>query len=288
MKVKQKAYAKINLALNVFKKEGEYHPLESLVTTVDLYDSVTLQRRKDDKITLFAKGNVREYVYNLTPTKDNAYKAACLYQQAFNTLGVDIVVEKNIPLSSGMGGSSTLAAAVLNAMNKLFDKNESLVELANQLGSDTAFLLNGGTAILRGRGTQIEQLNKIPPLKILALFIDGGVDTAKCFETFDNMPPSSDYSDINKLAISLYSNNIEYGECKNSLQNAACKINDGVYKGLNFLKSLSPSAYFLTGSGSTVCALFNYEGLYDWAKQKADAAGFNCQILTSIQPKTTR
>ena len=112
MKIREKAYSKINLSLNVFNAENGYHNLDSIVSTIDLYDEITVSNRKDDKINVVMRG-IGEDVLNTT--NNNAYKAALLFKETFNTKGMDIKIVKNIPLAGGLGGSSADVAGVLNA-----------------------------------------------------------------------------------------------------------------------------------------------------------------------------
>ena len=96
MKQRVKAYAKINLSLNVYQSENGYHALDSVVTTIDLYDTITVSKRKDDKMNVVMRGIGEEFLYG---ENNNAYKAAKLFQQTFATKGADITVIKNIPIS---------------------------------------------------------------------------------------------------------------------------------------------------------------------------------------------
>lgn len=287
MKVTEKAFGKINFALNVGEKVGEYHELETLVSTVNLFDKVILYSRKDKKVTLKAAGSVKEYVYNCNPLKDNAYKAAVAFMEKFSTNGVDIVVEKHIPLSSGMGGSSACISAVLRGMKRLYDIDDDLSELANSLGSDTNFLLKGGCAILRGRGDKVEYLDELPAMKFVAVFPAGGVDVRECFDTFDRLKggenvENSEKADIEGLAGSLYTDKIKFEECKNMLEKSACNLNGEVKRALDFVRSLSPKATFMTGSGSAVCAFFDYDGLCFWAQEKLAKEGFLTMCLETV------
>ena len=288
MRVSKKAYAKINLCLTVFQKnEQGFHNLESLVTTVDLFDKVTLSTRKDKKITLTGSGSNKEYLYSYIPEKDNAYRAVKAYMESTGCNGADILLQKNIPLSSGMGGSSTCASAALLCMEELYQMGADLPALANSLGSDTNYLLKGGWAVLKGRGEIVEYLPCKKKLKMVAIYSDGGVDTGKCFNLFDELKQSENAinSDIGALIDSLSTDELDYSQCKNSLTSAACIINPNVKKAIDFTKTLSPSALFMTGSGATVCAIFEYDGLLDWAVQKLKQEGFECEILTTVIPK---
>ncbi len=287
MRVTKKGYAKINLCLNVgAKTEYGFHELDSLVVTVDLYDKVTLVKRRDKKITLHLSGTNKEYVYNCIPQKDNAYRAVEAYMQKYNTNGADIYLQKNIPLSSGMGGSSACASATLLAMEELYKMNADLVELANALGSDTAYLLKGGWARLRGRGDKVEYLPLKNKLEFAVIYSEGGVDTAECFKRFDAYRKSEKISaNVDGLIASLNGEELLYSECKNALQPYACEINPNVKRALEFANSLSPKAVFMTGSGASVVMLFDYGGLSHWAVDKARQAGFEADILRTYLPK---
>lgn len=289
MKVNLKAYAKINLILKVENtREDGFHNLQSLVSTVDLYDKVTLSMRKDKKINLKVSG-LREYVYNCIPEEDNAYKAVKLYMEEYDTCGADIWVHKNIPLRSGMGGSSACASAVLVAMEKLCNKGADLRALANRLGSDTNYLLKGGWAKLSGRGDLVEYLPIKHKLQVVAIFNEGGVDTAKCFKEYEKKSMfngnTPDNRAIDRFIQSLANDNPDYKYCVNDLQAVAQEINPEVKRSVEFLQSLSPECVFMTGSGATVCAMFSCEQLNLWAVEKCKKKGFDACILNTVIPK---
>lgn len=287
MKVSKKAYAKVNLALNVFNKTSEgYHELDSLVVTVDLFDKVIISKRKDKQVTLKVAGRTG-YANTFIKEKDNAYKAAVAYVNECGCNGVDITLKKNIPLSSGMGGSSACASATLLLMEELYSCGADLEKLANSLGSDTAYLLTGGYARLKGRGEIIQPLDINTPLEMLAVFPESGVDTAQCFATFDQLlknGESADNSDISALIQSLASEEIDYSQCKNALTKSACLLNEQLKSGLDFANSLSPSACFMTGSGSTIIVIFETRELLLWAQEKFYQQGFKCKMLKTHLP----
>ena len=152
-----KAYAKINLTLEVLgRRDDGYHDVASIMQTVDLYDTVTLE--PSDDITV--ECDVAELV-----SEDNlAVRAArLLLDKTDADAGVHIRIEKGIPPASGMGGGSSDAATTLVGLNEMWDLGlslEALSEIAAELGSDVPFLLRGGTAIALGRG---ERIRSLPP-----------------------------------------------------------------------------------------------------------------------------
>ena len=287
MRVSKKAYAKINLCLNVTGKlDNGFHGLDSLVVTVDLYDKVTLVKRNDNKVILTVSGTNKDYIYNHVPQKDTTYRAVCAYMEKYGTTGADIFLQKNVPTSSGMGGSSAGAAATLCLMEELYKMDADLSELANALGSDTNYLLKGGWARLTGRGDIVEYLPLKNQLQVAVIYPEGGVDTAECFKRFDEGEEESRaQADVLALIESLSNDEIDYENCKNALQPFAEKINSEVARAVEFAKSLSPKAVFMTGSGSSVCMLFDYDGLAKWAVDKCRRAGFEADLLCTVIPK---
>ena len=139
--MKLKAYGKINLALDVVRKRPDgYHDVKMIMQTVKIYDDIEIDKNTTGKIGL--KTNLF-----FLPTNENnlMYKAAKLLMDEFNiTEGVDIKLKKVIPVSAGMAGGSTDAAAVLYGMNKLFRLGLSTKELMKRgvmLGADVPYCI---------------------------------------------------------------------------------------------------------------------------------------------------
>ena len=145
--VVEKAYAKLNLSLNVLEKRLDgFHNLESImVPVVDLYDTLYFYERDDDNIEII-DNNIKDNII---------IKAAKAFQEKYHTKGVTIRLEKCIPLEAGLAGGSADASATLRGLNKLYNLNfplKELEELALTLGSDTVFCLYNRAALCRGRG----------------------------------------------------------------------------------------------------------------------------------------
>ena len=284
----EKAFAKVNLILNVGRSAGGYHELDSVVTTVNLYDTLIVKSRRDKKINLNLRGVPIRVFADYEPERDNAFKAAKLYCEKTCSNGVDITLRKNIPFSSGMGGSSTDAAAVLRAMERIYKKGADLEALANELGSDTAYLLNGGACRLKGRGEIITPIEIKNDFYLTVAFAENGVDTAQCFKKFDelsgiscceNTGESAVNGHIDRFIESLAGDTPDFSLCKNDLYAPACTINGEVKDLYEKIKSLSPDGAFMTGSGSTVCAIFQTRELCDWATEKMIVFGYKAKTL---------
>ena len=194
--VKVKVYAKVNLTLDVGVAENGYHKIKSLVSSIDLYDEITVTKRTDRRITLKNVG--------LDPkcnvVDNNAYKTAKMFKEKYNTLGVDIVINKQIPIASGLGGSSADVAGVLKAMDVLFPEQEhDLVSIANEIGSDCAYMLEGGYAVISGRGEQIQKVSSNAKFYLILLTADNGLSSRESYKEFDRQ--SIAYSPVTEEAV---------------------------------------------------------------------------------------
>ena len=252
-KIKLKARAKINLTLDVLGVEQNYHKINTLVTTIDLHDTIVIKKRKDNHIKLYMKG----LPLDLPTMENNAYKASKMFLQEFGTTGVDITITKNIPIGGGLGGSSSDIAGVLNGMKSLFAVQDSVLPIANALGSDSGYLLSGGYAVLSGRGEKISQKYIDKKLYLLIITEDEPVSAKSSYQTFDKQGKS--YKPCTKIALKA----LEEGEnekfckvIKNDLFPASNEILPEIKTNLLALKKAGADAQLMTGSGSAVYGLF--------------------------------
>lgn len=255
--------------------------LDSLVCSVDLYDTVKLRKRKDNKINLEMHGLNCEL---MPPESNNAYRAAQAFINRFDTCGADIVIYKNIPLAAGMGGSSADAAGVLRGLSRLYGtgSERQLKELADALGSDTGYMLTGGFARLQGRGERVEFLDIREKLNLLALIPDSGVSTAECYALYDKSPSSSMTT---KEAVEALKrgDTAALGKClDNALYKPAISLNDSVKRAYSELKEFDPLGVTMTGSGSAVIALFENAEFCAYARSRYRGKFKAVQIKTVI------
>lgn len=152
-----KAYAKINLTLEVLGRRNDgYHDTASIMQTIDLCDTVSLAPAPD--ISLSCDDATLETPDNLALRAANMLRDASGYSD-----GAHIAIQKRIPVSAGLGGGSSDAAATLCGLNSLWQlgmRHQRLEAIAADLGSDVPFLLKGGSAIALGRGERVRRLPK--------------------------------------------------------------------------------------------------------------------------------
>ena len=164
--VKRKAYAKVNLGLDVIGKRADgYHEVKMIMQSIGIHDELTFSRQekgidlKIDRIDLPADGN------NLI------YRAAKLIKESFGIKeGVRIQLKKRIPIAAGLAGGSTDAAAVFKGMNTLFGlgmSEEKMCELGVKIGADVPYCILGGTALAEGIGEKLTPLPDAPNAVLL-------------------------------------------------------------------------------------------------------------------------
>lgn len=282
MRTKVKTYAKINLTLNICGVTGGFHDIESLVTTIDLCDTVILSPRKDDKIVLKMRGAGED----IPPEKNNAYKAAKLFSETFKTGGADIEIVKRIPLAGGLGGSSADAAGVLNAMKKAYEIEDDMKPLADKLGSDTGYMLSGGFAVISGRGEKVKKIETDMKLHLVLIYGKNGVNTADCYKEFDLSGAGGILSDNEAAENSLKRGDVVglCGEINNALYLPATNLNAEVKDNFDEMRSLSPLCSGMTGSGSSVFGIFETEELCRWAVEKLKKKDLDAEYVTTVNP----
>lgn len=265
---KVNAYAKLNLTLDITGAENGYHMLDSLVVTIDLHDRIVAKKRKDRLVSVTMRGMGSE---NIPPEKNNAQRAGERFVERFGCGGANITVYKNIPVGGGLGGSSADAAGVLNALACLYEITDTaaLKELADELGSDTGYLLRGGLAEISGRGERVERMEVTPELWFLVLCPKTGVSTPECFAAYDELG-AGHFPRTDRVLKLLNDGNTEWAAkiFGNDLYEAAVSLNGSVEEALLALKYLSPWGAGMTGSGSACFALFPTRELCEWAKSR--------------------
>ena len=287
--VKIKSYAKVNLTLEIVGIEDGYHLLDSLVASVDLHDLIVLKKKKGALSSITMKGMGSE---GIPPEKNNALKAAEAFSQRFSTDGVDITVYKNIPIGAGLGGSSADVVGVLNGMAQLYNVGDryALKQLADELGSDTGYMLDGGFARMRGRGEQVEKIQTQNKLHFLLLCPSSGVSAGACYKKYDELPKTlEERGSYTQNCMDALCQNDKNGigrYAMNDLFKPALHLNSDVETAYNQAQSFSPICTVMTGSGSGVLALFETKELCEWAKSRYKGK-FDAYVIQTVIPDYT-
>ena len=197
--IRLKALAKINLGLDVTgRREDGYHLVRMIMQTIHLFDSVQMEKSKDPGIRLTT--NIR-----FLPTNEHniAYKAAKLLMDEFEiSQGIHIDIRKCIPVSAGMAGGSTDAAAVLYGMNQMYGlqlSNRQLAKRALTLGADVPYCLMRGTALAEGIGEKLTRLPAMPRCPVVIAKPGISVSTKWVYENL-SLDGQCVHPDIDRLA----------------------------------------------------------------------------------------
>lgn len=179
-----KAQAKINLTLDVLnKREDGYHNVKMIMHTIELCDFLSLQKTQGD---INVKTNL---VYLPTDSRNIAYKAAkAFFEHCGINNGVNINIEKHIPVSAGLAGGSTNAAAVLKGLNIMYDnplQQTELLQIGKGLGADVPYCILGGTMLAEGIGDILTPLSPLPKAHIVLAKPSFSVSTASVYAKID-------------------------------------------------------------------------------------------------------
>lgn len=270
--MKIKAYAKVNIALDVIgKREDGYHLLRMIMQGIDLYDEIYVEK--------IDKGIVLSCNKHYVPTDERnlAYKAAKLFMDTYNiNSGVSVDIKKNIPVSAGLAGGSTDGAAVLKLMNRLFKVNasdEELRKIGVKLGADVPYCINSGTALCEGIG---EEITKLKPFKDKILVLvkpPFGVSTKGVYGAFD-LSKVVFHPDVDGLIKAMERNDLRFvaKNMKNLLENVTLNKHKEIISIKQKMLDLGSIGSMMSGSGPTVFAFFDdmlkAKECYDYMKHR--------------------
>ncbi len=211
----EKAYAKVNINLQVKNKRNDgFHELESLVLPLDFCDEM-----------IFEFSHENEVISNVYIKDNIVLKTIELFQKEFNlNKPVKVILNKKIPVGSGLGGGSANISATLRGLNKLYNLNLELNELellANKLGSDTLFCLYNKPAIISGRGDKISFINYDEIMSVLIILLPLIILTKDVFNNHvidtKNHANILEYND-NDLLKTLLNNNEKFNAMYHKIQ----------------------------------------------------------------------
>ncbi len=253
-----KAPAKINLALHIKKlREDGFHELQMIMQSISLADRIKLKKKSGGIV-------VKTSHVDLPTDEENlAYQAAEIFFEEHQEVkqGVEIYIEKNIPIAAGMAGGSTDAAAVMKGLHQLFEIETDYEIIRNKLeiiGSDVSYCLEGGTVYASGKGEILESLPFIGEKYLVIVTPPFKISTPKVYKLYDQY---KNKSSINFDAVldnlkneKIVNWNLDY---RNDLREAAEKICPEIREVKDIFKNTSAEFTMLSGSGPTVFSVYS-------------------------------
>ncbi len=248
------APAKVNLYLELLRKRTDgYHDIATLMSTVNLYDTLEIQAQPNADIQFTCSAPAIP-----TGPTNLVVRAALELQSASETKhGASIHLTKRIPHEAGLGGGSSDAAATLAALNALWKLNltrRELEPIAAKIGSDVPFFLYGGAAWCTGRGEIVEPLPSCQPLHLVIVKPAVGLSTAEVYRNvqLQDVPQTGDAI---RTAFSNRGSEAIAGQLFNRLQSPAFGLQPLVATLYEQLNTCGPLGCLLSGSGSSLFAL---------------------------------
>lgn len=267
------ASAKVNLFLDITGDlPGGFHAVDTLMQSVDLYDTLFLRPAPDIRID--CPGVAQE--------QNTAFRAARLFFTKSGLAGgIHARIQKGIPFASGMGGSSADAAGLLFALNELFSRPfspEALSHLGAEIGSDVSFLLRGGCMRCRGRGEELSPVPNAFSPAYLAVRADGFVTAGQAYAAYDRVGGA--HGDVDAVLAALAQGDGEafLAHTANALADACAALCPAIPATLSRLRE-DPACLgaFMTGSGSVCIGVYPDKDAAEAARPRF-AGGF-CAVL---------
>ena len=256
-KTTQRAYAKINIGLDVLRRRADgYHEVKMIMQTVDIYDELVLERRKEPGIELRMDNS------DLPSGGDNLICRAAdlLFREKKITEGVNISLTKRIPIAAGMAGGSADAAAALRGVNELFDLGYSLKELQALgvgLGADIPYCLAGGTMLSEGIGEILTPLPAPPAAHLVIAKPDINVSTAFVYGNL-HADRLAWHPDIDGMIVALQKGDLDgiTDRLGNVLETVTVKAHPVIEQIRELLRKQGAENALMSGSGPTVFGIF--------------------------------
>ena len=261
-----KSYAKVNRFINIIEKRKDgFHNIQSLFQFINLYDTLTFKKRRDNQC--YIKSNIRGLEKNNIIEKS----ISVIENRVLgHKIGIDIQLQKRIPLGSGLGGGSSNAATTLHALNVIFDlklSKDKLIKLASTVGSDVPFFINNKNAWVEGKGDILTNIYISPCVFIMA-FSKHRVSTSEMYDviSIEGNRVSSSYEDFLN------------GHISNTFKSLVLRKYPSIKKMNSILEKFGP--VYLSGSGGT---LFIAENDITKAKEVFEKIPkkYNVKLITS-------
>ena len=263
-----RAFAKINLGLDILRtREDGYQEVRMIMQTIQMYDVLEMKKVKKPGISLSVN-----YPYIPSDERNLVYKAAKLLMDEFQVKeGVDIRLEKFIPVAAGMAGGSSDAAAAMVGINHLFKlglSEKDLMDRAVNIGADVPYCIMRGTALAEGIGEKLTRIAQVPDCYVLIGKPGIGVSTKTAYESLQ-LDKIQSHPDIDGMIRDIENGNLL--AMTDKMGNVFESGIIGKYPVIGEIKDLMEAngalKAMMSGSGPTVFGIFD-----DREKMEAAAA----------------
>lgn len=276
------APAKINLGLDVTRRrEDGYHEVKMIMQSIRLFDRLTLTKTKTPGIHLSTNLGF------LPVNEDNlVYKSARLLLDEFHiTEGLDIRLDKRIPVAAGMAGGSTDAASCMLAVNRLFGlqlSNNDLMERGVKLGADIPYCVMKGTALSEGIGEILSRLPNAPDCYVLIAKPGFHVSTRFVYSNL-KLDEHTVHPDIDSMIACIRENDL-YGMCgkmANILETVTIPEHPEIESIKAVMMENGALGSLMSGSGPTVFGIFDNIKEAKVAKEKCRRLPYRCFVFVT-------
>lgn len=284
--LRTRAYAKLNLGLEVLGKRPDgYHEIRTLVHTISLYDVVVCTPA--DRLTVVTEPPVIEEDENLARRAARALAA-----HACREPNVRLIVRKSVPLAAGLGGGSSDAAATLRLLKSLWGlRQAALMDIAASVGSDVPLFMQGGAALVSGRGERVDAvpLGRTFWVALACPRFDVGEKTRALYAA---LTPEdwSDGSATSGAALELSRTSgrpFEGAWFANAFDRAANRVYPGYAELRRHLEGLAAAPLSLTGAGPSLYALFDSRAAATTAVCRMGEACVPTYVARSVRTRPT-
>lgn len=255
------AYAKINLSLDILGTlPNGYHEVRMIMQSLQLHDTVTLKITSEQGITMTCSDKTLPVdEHNL------AYRAAVLFCNTYGISdGIELHLEKKIPIAAGLAGGSSDAAAVLRGLNEMYASPATAEELASlgvKLGADVPYCLMLGTALSEGIGERLTALPAAPDCYCLLVKPAAGASTKQIYTDYDALVQTTNIKHPNTETLLTALSDDDYqtlvDRLCNVLEPVTMKLVPEIASIKETLQTLGADGVLMSGSGPTVFALFS-------------------------------
>lgn len=261
--MERKCYGKINLSLDsLYKRDDGYHEIDTIMTRISLFDKLKIEKNNTNEIKIKTNSQIlsKENIEN-----NLIYKAWAILKDRVKSCGVDVFLEKNIPIAAGLAGGSTNCAEMILALNELWNLNlsdDEIFKIGKSLGADIPFFFLKKSARAQGIGEILSPFDINLDMKILLVNDGTSISSNFVYKRLE------DYGNIEteKIIEGLKSsdkNIVKY--FSNVMEDVVYENFPHLYKIKNRLENLGAVKALLSGSGASIFAVFFDEEKINYA-----------------------